>query len=336
MTKMNSILRILCLLFVVACARDVVPSPPPIRKIVLITIDGVRWQDLYYDYLSTDPFSNKPEDYVIPSKTITPNIHKYFIEGGIAAGLLSEVKVESKAAVSLPGYLEILRGKAVNDCTDNNCDGGFERFAAIERHHTTLIDDFKYDAAVFAGWDTIAQTFNIDYAVANIGWKVRSPLWKQYNLPENNPTFNLFNDDEYLEDHIMFLNVRDFLSEFEQPSFTWISYGNTDEWAHLGNWQKYLKALHNADAQIGEMVRRLDPNNVYIICPDHGRMNEDWRNHHWDQGSHKVWVLIGGGGIEKVGHVKYDTDMYLSDIRATINEVAFEKRTVRSFLNYKR
>lgn len=319
---MLKFIRFIFLLFIVACAKDTVDFKLNAPKIILISIDGVRWHEMFDAYLPVDPIMPAGS-----SRLLIPNIYEHFVDNGIAVGKASPAYVGGPAHVSQPGYLEIMRGYPSLDCLDNYCPQNIK---------PTLINQFSNDAAVFAGWDTISKVFDNSLAVVNIGRKIRSQQWKDLGLLDNTDYPDEFDDEEYRADQYTVDAAVRYLKAVEQPSFMWLSLGDPDEWAHANNQLFYWASLNWADQVIGELVKHADPNTVFIICPDHGRSDPDWQNHHWEPASGKVWIMIAGPGITKAGFVSYDQSVYLSDIYPTIMEIVKGEKSDKSLLNYKR
>ncbi len=96
----------------------------------------------------------------------------------------------------------------------------------------------------------------------------------------------------------------------------------------------YWSYLSAADAFIKDAMKLTDPNTVYVVCPDHGR-SDDFMNHHWDPASRRVWIMIAGPGIPNRGFVKYESDVYLSNIMPTILDIAKGIKSPNSLLRIK-
>jgi len=269
-------------------------------KIILITLDGVRWQDIFDKHEGVGNF--RPS-----SKELIPNIYNHFIDNGIAFGEKSKVLIGGPAHVSLPGYLEIIRGYPSLDCLDNYCDHNYA---------PTIINDFAYHSAVFASWQTIYKTFDNSIAVVNIGKHVRNFPWYSLGLKDNKIILDDFNNDEYRPDVYTELAVLSYL-DINQPKFMWISLGDTDEWAHQGNILLYWTSLNAIDNFIAKLMNYTDPNTIFILTTDHGR-SKDFRNHFWEPESRRVWLLIGGKNVPALGSIASNKDLYLSDIKSII------------------
>lgn len=289
-------------------------NPP---KIILITIDGVRQEDIFDKHVGVGSY--RPT-----SRELVPNIYERFVDNGIAIGNHSPAFVGGPSHISMPGYLEIMGGYPSLDCFSNYCQ---------RNNKPTLIDEFPNNSAIFAGWDTISKVFNNNLAIVNIGKKIRNKQWNVLNLPENNDLSDDFEDEEYRADKYTEEAVLLYLAKYKQPNFMWISLGDTDEFAHMNNMLFYWISLNSADEFIGKILKLAEPNTVFIICPDHGRA-KNFRDHGLDSESGKVWIMIGGSNIPKIGFVKYNHDVYLSNIYPTIMEITKNIKSDKSLFNY--
>ena len=94
------------------------------------------------------------------------------------------------------------------------------------------------------------------------------------------------------------------------PSLVYIAYGETDDFAHDGDYEAYLKSAHTTDAMIGELweFTQNDPfyknNTLFIVTTDHGRGTdplETWKGHGSDvEGAGEVAVAVEHKDIYEV------------------------------------
>lgn len=285
-----------------------------LHKIVLITIDGTRYQDIF-DWGSDLNY--------LHGRQIIPNIYHHFMDNGIVIGATTLAFTENKVYLSLPGYSEIMRGYAGN-CITNEC----EQYVG-----PTIVDQFKGSATVIGSWEPIAKTFNDDGVAINVGRHIRNFEWWQLDISEDGLSKeDDFGSDEYRTDIDTITLATEYLKH-EQPDFLWVSLGDTDEFAHRNNYLWYLTAMNYADAFIGYVMQIVDSNTVVIVATDHGRAL-NFTSHGGDPNASRVWMLIGGD-VDKVGFVNYDHNPYLSDIYPTIMELAKGTKSPRSLMNYK-
>src|SRR6266404_2013472 len=132
------------LLFVSACATTarsgefgcrVAPAAgahaalPPVarrqtRNVIIVTIDGVRWQEVFGgvdEQLAHSAGMSKCE--VLAGRELTPNLHRHFVDRGVVVGAPGYGQMEASGPnfMSLPGYEEIFTGRT-SSCTSNFCD----------------------------------------------------------------------------------------------------------------------------------------------------------------------------------------------------------------------
>jgi Metalloenzyme superfamily len=286
--------------------QPVIPEIKP-PKIVLLTIDGVRWQEIFN---GTDPLLYKRNR--LTARELLPNMYHYFVDNGMVIGRDSSFIASGPAHISLPGYLEIMRGRPSLDCISNDCSVNLGN---------TIVDTFE-DAAVFGSWDYIgkAVSTNSNKFVINCGVKFRSTAWKQLGQTDS-PSIGQYFEPYYRPDFMTRKLALDYL-KIHQPDFLWVALGDTDEWAHANNYDKYLEALVNADSFINQIVTapNFDQNTAVIVTADHGRSNR-WQNHGWDLASAKLWLMVAGPRVSIKGFVKSDKIKSLSDISFIIHKL---------------
>jgi hypothetical protein len=277
------------------------PKPDHINpNIVLITIDGVRTQEVFY---GTDS-SLSSDDYISETK-LFPNIYNYGAENGIMIGRDSPMYATGPVFISLPGYLEIMRGAQVKDCFVNTCK---------PKYKSTILDDLYYknysNIAVFSSWKPIRNIFDKDEK------RFHFNNGRTNNLPIIFPE-----DISYRADEDTIYEAFSYI-ESNSPQFIWISLGDADGWAHRNNYEKYIDSLQRSDQFIGQIIERYKntdygKNMTIIVTTDHGR-SKIWTNHFKDKESSKVWMMMYGYNISKLGFMNINHKLYLSDIRQTI------------------
>ena len=107
-----------------------------------------------------------------------------------------------------------------------------------------------------------------------------------------------------------------------------ISYGETDDFAHDGDYESYLKSAKNTDSLIEDLWNYTQKSDYYsgktifIITTDHGRGTDPidtWRNHGKKIiGSDQTWFIVFGKGIVPLGELKREGQIYTNQIAATV------------------
>lgn len=303
---------IMIVLYLTTCNIKSVNSSLPIPKsshspkIVLVTIDGVRWQEIF-NGTDSSLYQNHP---LLPQEII-PNIYHYFVNQGMAIGKNSQIIASGTNHISLPGYLEMMRGFPTIDCTTNLCEPELT---------TTLLDNYQ-NVTVISSWDTIKKSttnqpnkFNI-----NSGRNYRTNKYLQLPIHDDQDFKGYVGHLDYRPDEFTMKTTLDYLS-IEKPELLWVSLGDTDEYAHNGNYKKYISALKKADYFIGEIIQEYDENTVFIVTTDHGR-SKDWTSHGYDADSARVWLMMYGKNIPTKQFVKFNQIKSLSNLMPTILKI---------------
>ena len=124
--------------------------------VVLVVLDGVRWQDVFQgvDLALAQRHGFEPHAWRTPGD-LMPNLHRLIERDGVAVGAPGRgaaMTATGPQFISLPGYLEIFAGKPDPTCDRNDCP-------AIPIR--TVLDDVAAasgtdDVAVVASWLAIA------------------------------------------------------------------------------------------------------------------------------------------------------------------------------------
>lgn len=290
-------------------------------NVILITVDGVRWQEIFYGSDQT-----KRRLPYIAARDLAPNFYHYFVDNGIVYGKTSDIVASGPVYISLPGYLEIMRGHPTNDCYSNICD-----ILA-----TNTITDFIFETegnniGIFSSWDVIRKVSgkHREEITTSTGKFYRSKITDPDNRSYINP---FWEDGSYRPDFYTQEVSFEYLKKYN-PKFLWISLGDTDDWAHRGNYEMYLHAITSADSFVGKLIEYTGKSNtVYIITTDHGR-GRDWKSHYKDILSRRVWVMIYGDSVPARGFVSSKNEVSLSNIFPTVIDVMYNIHLENSLLH---
>ena len=305
------------------------PLDPSISgRIVLVTIDGVRAEDVFE---GADP-KLRPGSNVAPLRrpeAVMPRTHRLVATRGVALGAeragCGEVRTASGANVSLPGYLEIFTGRRTR-CRDNNCD---------RTTSPTVLDE-----AVHAGFGPVASIGSwevLDRAVSNRSMPMLvsegTQRWPESRPIDNHALEQLVAAGERADAHPGHGGYRPDAStaaialeylRTAHPAFLHVGLGDPDEYGHRNDYPAYLKSIGQADAFIGQVADTLDgmgelgARTTVIITTDHGR-NRDFQHHGANSlTSARTFVLAFGGRVAKRGVACPTRDVTLADIAPTI------------------
>ena len=339
--------RIILLMAVIAAVINMNAQQSEDTKVILITLDGFRWQELF---AGADSLLVDNKDYVHDADMLkevfwreTPKERReallpFFwnqvekmgqIHGNRRLG--SKVDLTNSMWFSYPGYNEVLTGTA----DDKNIRSNDK----IPNPNTTILELYnntpqgKGKVAAFGSWDVFPYIINEERSgvPVNAGFEAATG-----NL---NPREEFLNDlQEQIPSPWSSVRLDAFTHHYalehmkkEHPKFVYIAYGETDDFAHDGDYQAYLKSAHNTDALIKEIWEYTQQDDfykgqtVFIITTDHGRGTEPldtWRSHGSDiAGAGSVWMILFGKGIEPLGEIAKEEQLYSDQIAPTVLEL---------------
>lgn len=273
--------------------------------VVIVAIDGVRWQEIFQ---GTDEALSGAD--VVPASAIVPNLHAIANRRGAFVGVpgYGSISASGPNYVSLPGYTELLGGRT-SKCTDNGCP---------RTSLPSLLDEASSagaKVAAFSSWDKLdfAATSEPGRFFTSCGRKGSGALdpWPGHG--------------SYRPDRVTAALALEYLED-EQPDVLFLGLGDTDEYAHRGDYAGYVASLRHADEVVGRIYRVLDRmgargNTTHVIVTtDHGRA-EDFRSHGPMSEAARVWMLASGPRIKARGAVASPYARRLADIAPTLRVV---------------
>jgi hypothetical protein len=290
------------------------------RNVILVTTDGLRWQEVFggadRSLLNTE-CGGVPDvtglsqefDREIPEarrKALLPFFWNVIAEqgqlfGDASAG--SEAKVTNGRNFSYPGYNEIFTGSA-----DPNIDSNEK----IPNNNISVLewlnrrDEFRGRVAAYGSWDVFPYILNRWRSKIRIvaGWK--SPDGR-YLSSEERLLAKLKAEtprrwEECCYDCFTFQSALAYLKR-RHPRVLYIGLGETDEWAHSGRYDQYLKSAQRVDAYLRTLWETIQSMPEYrdtttlIVTTDHGRGDGpvEWKSHGAKiRGSENIWMAVMG------------------------------------------
>ncbi|MBM3802410.1 MAG: hypothetical protein FJW26_08905 [Acidimicrobiia bacterium] len=112
-----------------------------------------------------------------------------------------------------------------------------------------------------------------------------------------------------------------------EPRVLFLGFGERDDWAHDGDYELVLDALHQADNRFRRLWEFLEGHRSYrgktsiVISTDHGRGNgpADWKSHGKDiEGAQYIWLGIVSLDSAKLGEQSNTETIYQNQIAATL------------------
>ena len=342
---MHKILKVLLASFILLASSVYAKD----TNVVLVTLDGVRWQEVFSgadkNLISNKDFVKQPSDLSNefwdenPQKRqqlLMPFLTQVVAKQGVIIGDRtngSTMSVSNPWYFSYPGYNEILSGEVDENINSND---------KVYNPNKTILErldvqgEFKNSTALFGSWDVFPYIVNTKRSnvYVNAGFM---PIAE--DLFADAPLLNALQK----EIPSPWVNVRldSFTYRFakaymlaKQPKLLVISLGETDDFAHDGHYDAYLKSAKQSDAFLKDLWQTIQSTPGYknkttlIITTDHGRGSHasDWQHHSSKQalansvqgkrafpegivGSEHIWLgaigpAIKGKGLIKIKNVK--------------------------------
>jgi len=309
------------------------------KHIVLFTSDGVRWQDLFngIDPLLMNEKAAGMKDADGLRKKLwreTPEARRsalmpFFWGTLVPKGVLLKMQVSNRYRVSYPGYSEILTGRTQDEVIKGNDPvqnptPSFLQFLKDRQHLR------REQVAVFASWERfheIAESRRGEIFI-NAGYEMSA-------LPANSAKTDLLNrlqfearftDDSSRHDAFTFGLASEYLERI-QPEHLYISFDETDDWAHGKRYDQVLQSLDYFDTALKSLWNALQSSSKYrdattlVVTTDHGRGSTlgDWSDHGPKvPGDEQIWALFVGPDTPSRGHLANPPLRYQRDIAPTI------------------
>lgn len=295
-------------------------AAPRTRNVLLVTTDGLRWQEVFRG--AEAALLNKPDGGVEDVEAIksafwreTPEERRAvllpFIWGVIAKeGQLygdldagSSVRVSNGLNFSYPGYNELLTG-APDARIDSNDKNPNPNVTVLEWLNGK--PEYHGKVAAFGSWDVFPYIINEKRSGVPVtaGWE---PIGgdglteRQAMLNELITTSHQVWEGSCLDSFTLAGALEH--ARVNQPRVLYVALGETDEFAHEGRYDYYLRSAQRFDNGLRRLWSLLQGMPAYrgqtslVITTDHGRGDppKDWRSHGAKvQGSENMWVGVLG------------------------------------------
>ena len=210
---------------------------------------------------------------------------------------------------SYPGYNEILSGKADDERIDSNSKTPNPNETILEALNKR--EEYKGKVAAFASWDVFPYIINEERSgvYVNAGFETAqlSDLTKTEQFlnemqPQTSSPWGTVRLDVFTHKYAMeYIKTR-------KPRVTYIAYGETDDFAHEGDYTKYIESAKLTNDFLMELWSYLQSDEFYkdkttlIITTDHGRGTvpiESWKGHGTSiEGAGEIWIGAIGPDIQ--------------------------------------
>lgn len=312
-------------------------------NVFLITLDGFRWQELFggaVDSIMQNEDLTRDKSVIarfgakIPEEArikLLPWFWSTMANEGLIYGNRwheNKVSCTNRYWFSYPGYNEILTG--YSDPTIDSNDKIYNKNVTV----LEWLNDqpkLKGKVAAFGSWDVFPYIINdkrsgipVNAGFTKAGGQELSTkeiflneLQDEIPSPWTSVRLDAFTHHymmEYVKKH--------------QPRLVYISYGETDDFAHDGRYDHYLNSAHQTDQWIASLWEYLQQDSFYrdntnlIISTDHGRGHSpmtEWKSHGTIyKGSHEIWIAAIGPGVPALGEVKQENHQFQNQIASTV------------------
>ena len=335
---------ICALLFTLAVPAALADAPE--RNIVLVTLDGVRIQELFAG-MDAQIAANETDSGIelvdelrkrywresaeARREALMPFFWKTLAPAGMVLGNQargSKVTVRNPLWFSYPGYSEILTGQPQPDVLSNDIVR-YKHETVLDYIHRTLALK-STEVAQVGSWDgfKVAASQRDETFFMSGAFELIPPA---LSTPEMDTLGALRREvmeiwEESSNDTLTFRIALAYLKK-HQPRVLWLGLGQSDDWAHARRYDRLLDYLHLADSYLGELWTTLQSMDRYrdrttlIVTADHGRGRspKDWVDHDTGiEGSQDIWIAIIGPDTPALGEVSNYPDVTQSDIAATM------------------
>lgn len=335
------LLGVLVLAALVSCSKG--GNDP---RLVIITFDGLRWQELYggadealindsrfvrdVNALKAKYWRETAEE---RREALMPFLWSYAPGHGYLLGNRtknSRMQVDNTMNFSYPGYSEMFCGWADNERIDSNDPVPNPNVSVME----VVNQDPRYKGKVmmYSSWESIRFAMNNDRG-GFPGSSGHEPSYTDTRTARMMQDVDAgvpdggFEESERL-DCITFGMAFETLQQ-EHPKVFYVGFGDTDEFAHSGAYDHYLDAVHWTDLYIRRIVEycESDPfykgKTTYLLTCDHGRGHGPAFRSHGEsvRGSEQTWFAAFGKGIPVLGETSDNGVFYTKQFAATIADI---------------
>jgi hypothetical protein len=310
------------------------------ENLVIVTLDGMRWQEVFggadsailknKKYTKDSSGSSKKfwaDDAIERRKKLFPFLWNTIATEGQLYGnrwVGNKVNNDNRYWFSYPGYNEIFTGYPdtlvnSNDKKWNKNTNALE-FINQQKKYTGKV-------AAFATWDVFPYILNTQRSGIYVNADVDT-------LKFANPQLQLINDMQFLTtrpidvrpDVFTYFAAREYMKAY-QPKVVYIAFDETDDFAHAGEYDQYLKSAYAQDAMIADLWKYIQSTAQYknkttlIITCDHGRgdkIKDEWKHHGSKiEDAGQIWIAAIGPNTKMLGEVKTETLLYQKQLAAT-------------------
>ncbi|MBR6031522.1 MAG: hypothetical protein IKP36_06120 [Bacteroidaceae bacterium] len=314
-------------------------------RLVIITIDGLRWQEVFEgaeenllsDTKQVRDVKQYRETYwrATPEErreVLMPFVWNTIAKKGILIGnrnVNSMMQLANKTNISYPGYCEMMTGMVDEAITSND---------PVNNPHRNVLEAANEDARYKGKVSMYGSWKSTRFAIHNEQAGIPASVSYESNIAKKQtPRLKLvermlagmphFWRSEHFDAFTYAFAIETLLGD--HPKVMWISFGDCDEWAHSRKYDLYLDGANYTDAFIRDIYEQCEADKfyrgktVYLITCDHGRgFGNEWAGHGSStKGSEATWLMLLGKGIDSKGETTECGPFYTKQIAATIASI---------------
>lgn len=315
------------------------------KNLVIVTLDGFRWQELYRGadsvMVNSKEFNTSQEEitnkYIAETpqqrrKMLLPFFWGTLAEKGQLYGnrdLGNKEEVANRHKFSYPGYNEIFTG--FPDTSVNSNDKKYNPNSNV-LEFLNKQKGFQGKVVAFSSWDVFPWILNDKRS----GVLVNSGV-NDLKIKNMTPGLNLLNEMQHLAPPVVGDDIRldvityQFGKQYMQaykPRVTYIAFDEIDDFAHAGNYKFYLEEAHKTDAMLKDLWDYIQSDPFYkdqttlLITTDHGRGENPmatWKDHGAKvKDAEQTWIAVIGPDTPAAGEVNTPTTVYHKQIAQTL------------------
>jgi hypothetical protein len=303
------------------------------KNLIVVTLDGMRWQEVYRGADSAFINSKFTEDKEVVRKKywaataeerraiLFPFLWSVVAKQGQLYGDRdngSNDEIANPYKFSYPGYNEIWTGSP--DPRMNTNDPVVNPNMNLQEYINKQ-KGFEGKVIAFSSWERFPQILNVNRSglpvysgYANLKNADANARLKYLNeLQQNVPHYI---NDSTRSDFVTYEYSKEYIKQYK-PRVLYMAFDETDDLAHAGKYKQYLEMAQQEDGFIKtlwEMIQA-DPfyknNTTLLITCDHGRGDvpqDKWKDHGSNVvGSEQTWFAVIGPDTAPTGEVKGTT-----------------------------
>ena len=332
---------IIILFFIVPIA-----AKAQIENLIIITTDGLRWQEVFKGVdtaIANNPKFNQSDCTLIYNKywantqtesrkKLMPFLWTTIKNQGQIYGnrnYNNNVNVANPYWFSYPGYSEIFCGMV--DTAINSNAYTFNPNTNVLAFLNTQ-PNYKNKVAAFGAWFAFDKIFNkpknnfpLYCGQTLYGQAKKTDATEQLLNTMMLNAYQPFGTEEPLDIFTHYAAMH-YLQK-NKPKILYIAYGETDEWAHSGQYRDYLNAANQVDKWLSDLwlylqaIPQYKNKTALFITTDHGRGDANkaqWTSHNAKiAGANEIWFAAIGPSINAAGEIKTPMQIYQKQFAQT-------------------